>query len=65
MDSITLSWQLLDEDHVALVFDSAAFAAFQMLAQTRGMEPEEMIGEALAGLFGIIRTARHDCSPYN
>lgn len=65
MFSITLHWVLLDNEDIALVFDKDAFSAFEALALSRGMEPTEMIGETLAGLFGIISATRIPSPPYN
>jgi hypothetical protein len=64
-DSIVLTRQLLDEDHVTLAFDKAALSAFHMLAQSRGMRVDQMIGDALADLFSLFPDTGEDWPPYN
>ncbi len=54
MQKLCLEWKVLDQDHVALIFDKPTFAAFQLVAETKGIEPTEMISEAVVGLLGII-----------
>lgn len=65
MNSITLHWLIVDGEHVALVFDRAAFAAFQALAVTQGIETTELITETLARLFGDVFVVRSESAPYN
>ncbi len=54
MMRLTLQWQVLDKDHVALVFDKATWAAFHLTADTRGVDAGSMIVEALSNLLGPI-----------
>jgi hypothetical protein len=65
MDSITLTWQILDEDHVALIFDKAALSAFRLLAQCRGIRTDEMIGNALAALLDMVPDSDEGIAQYN
>jgi len=52
MMRLSLEWTLLDQDHVALVFDKNTWKAFQLVAEDRGLDASEMILEALAKLLG-------------
>ena len=55
---INLKWKIIDESHVALIFDRSTFAAFQIIADARGVEPTDMIAEALAKLLGPVVATR-------
>jgi hypothetical protein len=52
MKWLRLEWRILDDEHVALVFDKSAWAAFEQTAALRATDASEMIAEALAGLMG-------------
>jgi hypothetical protein len=61
MLKLNLEWKILDRDHVALIFDKTTFAAFQSIADARGLDTQNMISEALARLLGTpvaTRTGR-------
>jgi len=50
MKRLSLEWTILDQDHVALAFDTNAWKAFQTVAEDRGLDASEMIAEALPKL---------------
>jgi hypothetical protein len=52
MQKLTVEWRILDAGHVALVFDSVTWLAFETTAQRRGKDVQAMITEAVVGLLG-------------
>jgi hypothetical protein len=61
MLKLNLEWKILDRDHVALIFDKTTYAAFQSIADARGLDTQNMISESLARLLGTpvaTRTGR-------
>ena len=60
MLKLNLEWKVLDRDHVALVFDKTTYAAFQSVADARGLDTQNMITEALARLVGTLVATRTD-----
>jgi hypothetical protein len=54
MMHLSLEWKVIDKTHVALIFDNTTFAAFQTIADARGIETTDMIAEALAKLLGPV-----------
>ena len=60
MMKLNIEWKLLDRDHVALVFDKPTWMAFQTTADSRGLDTQDMIAEALAKLLGKVMATRGD-----
>ena len=60
MMKLNIEWKVLDRDHVALVFDKPTWMAFQTTADSRGLDTQEMIAEALAKLLGPIVAKRSE-----
>jgi hypothetical protein len=58
MLKLNLEWKVLDRDHVALVFDKTTYAAFQSVADSRGLDTQDMISEALARSLGTLLATR-------
>jgi len=58
MLKLSLEWKMLDRDHVALVMDKTTYAAFQSVADARGVDTQDMISEALARLLGTLVATR-------
>jgi hypothetical protein len=54
MELIKLDWLFVDQEHIALVFDPAAFSAFGASARARRFETTEFLAEAFAGLVGRV-----------
>ena len=47
---VNLTWQVIDDDHIALVFDKPVWELFRARATERGTLATEMIADAVAGL---------------
>ena len=58
MMHLNLEWKILDRDHVALVFDKAAWTTLQTTADARGLDTHDMIVEAVVNVLGLIVTKR-------
>jgi hypothetical protein len=58
MMKLNLQWKMIDRDHVALVFDKPTWMVFQTTADSRGLDTQDMIAEALAKLLGPIVARR-------
>jgi hypothetical protein len=54
MQKLRLGWANIDEDRVALVFDKDAWKAVELVAKDQGMNPREMIIQAIANCMGTI-----------
>ena len=65
MQPLTLEWLVVDEEHMALVFDKLAFSAFQAVALSRGKETTAMITETLCGVFGTVFIAQSNVGSYH
>ncbi len=59
MMRLRLEWKVLDAGQAALVFDQTTWAAFQMVADERGVDTGGMIVEALTSLLGMIVARRN------
>jgi hypothetical protein len=55
---VNLTWQVIDDDHIALVFDKPAWELFRARATERGTLATDMIADAVAGLLGPFVTRR-------
>ena len=58
MMKLNLEWKILDSNQVALIFDKTSWLAFQMTADSRGVDTSEMIIEALVKLLGPVFASR-------
>jgi hypothetical protein len=52
MQRLKLEWWVIDKDHVGLIFDKATWKLLQDEADSRDMEPTDMVAGAVATLLG-------------
>ena len=55
---VNLTCQVIDDDHIALVFDKPVWELFRARATERGTLATDMIADAVAGLLGAFVTRR-------
>jgi hypothetical protein len=55
---VNLEWQVIDDEHIALVFDKPVWEQFRARATERGTLATNMIADAVAGLSGPFVTRR-------
>ena len=60
MTKLKFEWKILNRNQVALIFDQHAFAAFQSVAESRGVETTDLITNAIVKLLGPVLSARVD-----
>ena len=55
---LNLEWRVLERNKVALIFDATTWSLFQETADSRGVDTQSMIIEALANALGSIVARR-------
>jgi hypothetical protein len=55
---VNLTWQVIDDDHIALVFGKPVWELFRARATERGTLAPEMIADAVADLLSPFVTCR-------
>ncbi len=49
---VNLTWKVLDDDHIALIFEKPVWELFRAKATGRGVMAHKMIADAVARLLG-------------